>query len=279
MMNKLLKTALPVAGVAAVGAAALLFAVAPGRATKEQKAPFMGRNIAHRGLHTIDKSVPENSLAAFRAAVDHGYGVEFDVHLTADDRLVVFHDDTLERMCGVEGRVTEWTYAELCRLSLSNSDQRIPLLEEVLAVIGGKVPIILEIKRSKRNRETCEHVYHALWRYRGAYCVESFDPFVVRWWKKNAPGVLRGQLSCRKEKLTGTNALSAFALSHLLTNFLCRPQFVAYGICEKKPWTVRLCEKLGAMRVAWTGRSWAAEADHDTVIFEFYRPRIRFHKR
>lgn len=275
-MHKLLKTALPLGAAAAVGGAALLFALAPGRAKTQQKAPFMGRNIAHRGLHSVDKTVPENSLAAFRAAVEHGYGVELDVHLTADDRLVVFHDDTLERMCAVEGRITDFSYAELCQLRLNGTDQRIPLLEEVLAVIGGKVPIVLEIKRSRRNRETCQHVYHALWRYRGAYCVESFDPMVVRWWKKNAPQVLRGQLSCRREELHGTTRLNAFLLSHLLTNFLCRPHFIAYGICEKKPWTLRLCERMGAMRVAWTSRSWKSEADHDTVIFEFYRPRIRF---
>lgn len=275
-MNKLLKTALPVAGVAAVGAAVLLFAVAPGRANQEQKAPFMGRNIAHRGLHTIDKSVPENSLAAFRAAVEHGYGVELDVHLTCDDRLVVFHDDTLERMCGVEGRVADFTYARLSALSLANTGETIPLLSQVLAVLGGKVPLVLEIKRSKRNRATCEQVRAMLRCYRGAYCVESFDPMVVRWWRENAPEVLRGQLSCQKEKLTDISKVKAFLLSHLLTNFLCRPQFIAYGICEKKPWTVRLCEKLGAMRVAWTGRDWKSEETHDTVIFEFYRPRIRF---
>ena len=275
-MNKVLKTALPLAGAAVAAAGLVLFAVAPGRAAEEKKAPFLGRNIAHRGLHKIDKSVPENSLAAFRDAVERGYGVELDVHLTADQRLVVFHDNSLERMCGVEGQVAEQTYEQLCRLSLAGTGERIPLLSQVLALVDGRVPLVLEIKRSRRNRETCEHVYAMLRGYRGPVCVESFDPLVVRWWRKNAPEVLRGQLSCRPEKMKNTPRLNAFLLSRLLYNFLGRPQFIAYGVEGKKPFLVRLCEKMGAMRVAWTSRDWKSEADHDAVIFEFYRPRVRF---
>lgn len=87
--------------------------LAPGYASKRQKAPFIGVNFAHRGLHTEDKRVPENSLEAFRLAAEAGYGIELDVQLSKDGRVVVFHDDTLDRVCGVRGRVDDYKYDEL----------------------------------------------------------------------------------------------------------------------------------------------------------------------
>lgn len=258
-------------------AALTVFAVAPGRAAAAQKAPFHHRNIAHRGLYAADQSVPENSLAAFRLAAEHGYGVEFDVHITADGALVVFHDDDLARMCGAEGAPEDKTLAELSALRLAGTDEPIPTLGEVLAVIAGKTPIILELKRGSRNTALCEGVYAALEAYDGDVCIESFDPFIVRWWRKNAPGRLRGQLSANyREMKKGTGSINAFLLSRLLTNCLARPQFIAYGLSGRKPLTVRLCERMGAMRVAWTSRDERAEASHDTVIFEHYRPGVRY---
>ena len=276
-MNKALKIALPILGTAAAATAAAAFMIAPAKASKEAKAPFMGANIAHRGLHKADKSIPENSLAAFRAAVEGGYGVEFDVHITKDGHLVVFHDDDTRRMCGVNASVEELTLAQLQKLYLAGSDQRIPSLGEVLAVIDGQVPIILEIKRGGRNAELCRRVYEMLMCYKGEVCVESFDPFIVRWWYKNAPEILRGQLSGTPDKLgSGTSRLNAFLVGNCLTNFLCRPNFIAYGLCEKKPLTVRLAEKLGAMKVCYTSHGYAAEESNECVIFEFYRPRPKY---
>lgn len=276
-MNSALKCALPILGAAAAGAAVAAFMIAPGKAGEAAKAPFMGANIAHRGLHKADKSIPENSLAAFRSAVENGYGVEFDVHITRDGHLVVFHDDDTRRMCGVNGNVEELTLSELQKLYLLGSSERIPSLGEVLSVIDGQVPIILEIKRGARNEELCRRVYEMLMCYKGDVCVESFDPFIVRWWYKNAPEVLRGQLSSIPEKLAeGTSPLNAFLVGNCLTNFLCRPNFIAYGLGSKKPLTVRLSEKMGAMKVCYTSHGYAAEEDNDCVIFEFYRPRTRY---
>ena len=110
---------------AAAGSAAL-FLIAPGSSTKRQRAPFMGTNCAHRGLHSRDKSVPENSLEAFRLAAEAGYGIELDVQLSKDGQVVVFHDDTLDRVCGVHVRVDELTLSELRELRLCGTDQTIP---------------------------------------------------------------------------------------------------------------------------------------------------------
>ena len=271
-MKSVLKAAAPALTVAG----AVAFLVAPGRATSAQKAPFVDRNYAHRGLHRQDKSVPENSLAAFRAAVEYGYGVELDVHLSADGALVVFHDDTLERVCGVPGAIEEKSLAELRQLRLCGTEYGIPTLEEVLDVLGGRVPLILEIKRGSRNRELCEKTYAVLRTYAGPVCIESFDPFIVRWFRRNAPELLRGQLSLPpKDYGDSTTKLNAFLAGNLLTNVLCRPQFIAYQIGEK-PLTVRLCERMGAIRAAWTSRAWDQEDKNDMVIFEHYRPGVWF---
>ncbi len=272
-----LKYALPALGAAAAAAGVTAFLVAPGKASGEKKAPFFGANIAHRGLHRADRSVPENSLAAFRDAAENGYAIELDVHLTADDRVVVFHDDSLRRVCGVEQDVEALTWRELRDVRLDGTGEHIPLLSDVLAEVRGRVPIVVELKTSPRRRELCERTWELLRAYNGDYCIESFDPRIVRWWRLNAPGVLRGQLSCTREQFgESATPVQAFFLSRLLCNFLGRPQFIAYGLDGRKPLLVRLVEKMGAMRFCWTSHDWKNEVSNDAVIFEFYRPRQRF---
>lgn len=272
-----LKCLLAAAGAAAGIAGVVTYMVAPARPTKAQKAAFWGANIAHRGLHRPDRSVPENSIPAFAAAVEAGYGVEFDVHLTADGELVVFHDDDLRRMCGVDGAVEDHTYAELREYHLAATQEKIPLLRDVLTTIGGRTPILLELKSGHDNRRLCELTCAELSIYHGAVCVESFDPRILRWWRRNAPQMMRGQLSSSLRSYKGEGKrLLAFAMSNLLYNFLGRPHFIAYGVYGKKPLTVRLCEKMGAMRFAWTCHGPAYEKDNDAVIFEYYRPRTKF---
>lgn len=253
-----------------------IFLIAPGKASKRMKAPFYGRNIAHRGLHKEDQSIPENSLTAFRLAADNGYGIELDVQLTADNEVVVFHDSSLDRICGLEGKLSDLSWGELRSLRLCGTGERIPLLSEVFEAVGQRVPVIVELKRGPRSELLCKKTLAILDRYRATVCIESFDPFIVRWFRKNAPDILRGQLSSQREDLAdSTGKLGAFCLSNLLSNFLCRPHFIAYRI-GKKPLTVRLCEAMGAMKVLWTSKDWKSESLADTVIFEHYRPRRKF---
>lgn len=274
-MNKFAKIALPFA-FASAAAAAAVYMVKPAKATEEQKLPFVGRNIAHRGLFTEDQFTPENSLSAFDLAIQAGYGIELDVHITEDDRIVVFHDDTLERMCDAEGRVEDCFWAELKNLPLSGGDETMPLLSDVLNLVGGRCPIILELKPDRHRNELCERTLEFIRSYNGDICVESFDPRIVAWFRKNAPEILRGQLSQPAGDFgDAANKLQAFALGNLLTNFISRPHFVAYKI-GKKPFLVRLCDRLGAIKVGWTAHDPSAEFDNDVVIFEHYRPSQRF---
>jgi glycerophosphoryl diester phosphodiesterase len=250
-------------------AAALL---APEKPAEACRAPFYGRNYAHRGLHTPDKSVPENSIPAFKRASELGYGVELDVRLTKDGAIVVFHDDDTLRLCGTGDKVEGLTLAALRELRLCSTEFGIPLLSEALEAVGPDCPVIVELKRGSRNAELCEKTYEIIRRFGGTCCIESFDPRIVAWFRHNAPELLRGQLSADPAELAkDTSCLNAFAVGNLLTNVLSRPHFIAYRI-GRKPLSVRLCEKLGAMRVAWVADSPAAEETNDAVIFEFYTP-------
>ena len=142
--HKLLK---PLLGLTAAAVLLPLYAVAPGHASRRQKKIFRGVNYAHRGLHTRDKSVP---------AAQEGYGIELDVQLSKDGEVVVFHDDTLDRVCGVHARVDELTWPELQQLRLCGTEEQIPLFSEVLKSIQGCEALIVELKNGPRNRELCE---------------------------------------------------------------------------------------------------------------------------
>ncbi len=253
-----------------------LFLIAPKRPSRELTEPFMNRNYAHRGLHSKDKKKPENSMSAFAAAVEAGYGIELDIQFSKDDQIVVFHDDTLKRVCKAEGEVCDYTYEELQAFHLHKTKETIPLFQDVLTLVDGKVPLIVELKNGKKNDLLCEKSLAMLRTYHGPFCVESFQPLIVGWFKKHAPDLLRGQLSASaKELREDMSPFLAFGLSHVLSNFYARPHFIAYHT-KKNSLPVKLSEALGAMRVVWTSKDESAagslEIKNDAVIFERYLP-------
>lgn len=250
---------------------------APARPSKKKKAPFYGKNIAHRGLYQKDQSIPENSLPAFARAVEAGYGMELDVQLSRDGKVVVFHDDTLDRVCGLPKRVDELDYEDLLNLRLCGTGEKIPLFDEVLATVAGKTPIIVELKTGRRNEELCQKTLAALRAYAGETCVESFDPTIVAWFRKHAPGIYRGQLAQppKHYRKHGKSAFVSFLLGTTALNVIARPNFIAYRI-GKKTLGVRLAECLGATRVAWTSRDESTEKKFDVVIFEHYLPKPEY---
>ena len=181
----------------------LFFLIAPKRAANVALAPFVGRNFAHRGLHTADKSIPENSLAAFDAACRKGYGSELDVQLSSDGKVFVFHDDLLDRVTGTAGVAEYQPWSALKDLKLCGTDETIPLFEDVLKTVDGRAPLIVELKSTERYPELCEKTLDFLLASREEtgldFCVESFDPRIVKWFKDNAPLIVRGQLSAPTE--------------------------------------------------------------------------------
>ena len=202
-----------------------LWMIAP-RASKKAMAPFL-RPYAHRGLWS--EGLPENSLAAFKAAVDAGFGIELDVQLSSDGTVMVFHDYTLDRVCGREGLLTDLTEAELAAIPLMGTAQTIPTLAQVLELVDGRVPLLIELKGETGDTSIVPATLAVLRDYRGAWCMESFNPLLMRAVKRQAPHVVRGLLSTDlcKEKKRGGMVLN-FLLSALLVTFLCRPNFHAW---------------------------------------------------
>lgn len=248
----------------------MLYLVKPGR--KRDTSYFKTKMYAHRGLH--GNGVPENSLTAFRLAVEKGYGVELDVQMTADKKLVVFHDGNLKRMCGEDGFLRDYTYEELRKFSLSNTNEKIPLFEDVLNILGN-TDLICEIKGDNGNKcyELCEKTYEMLMTYKGHFCIESFSPYLVKWFRENHPEIIRGQLSCNFMDEESMKWYERFFMTQLCVNVLSRPDFVAYKHEDIGQFGFRLCRRVfRPFLVAWTAKGEeqqkSAWGSFDSVIFE-----------
>lgn len=249
-----------------------LFLIAPRIFHKADRTAFLNRHYAHRGLFDNDSEAPENSLAAFRKAVDAGYGIEFDVQLSKDNRLVVFHDATLKRMCGVEGHVWDYTLEELKQFSLLKSGEKIPTFEEVLSVIGGMVPLIIEYKLDRVQTKVCRLADKILQKYQGKYCIECFHPLAVMWYRIHRPKVMRGQLCEEHFRNAGYKNPVFMIMSYLLPNVVARPDFVAYNFKHANNISRRLCRCMGGLSIAYTIKSEAeyrqAKDKFDLFIFD-----------
>lgn len=247
-----------IVGLLAVNAILYLLAIMPRMIKKPDMAPFRQWLYAHRGLHDNAGDAPENSILAFRKAVDAGYGIELDVQLSKDKVPVVFHDFTLKRVCGVEGKVEDYTYEELQQFALCQSQERIPRFADVLQLVDGQVPVIVELKIEAMNTEVCPLADALLQEYQGAYCIESFNPLGVLWYRKHRKEVVRGQLSQLFSKADDGEYKGAlyFVLQHLLLNFLTKPDFIAYNHKHHQSLSGRICSKLyGNTPVCWTIKS------------------------
>lgn len=222
--------------------------------------------IAHRGLH--GKDVPENSAQAFSLAIEAGYAIETDVRLTKDKQVIIFHDDLVERMCGISGKVIEMEYSELEKLRLNNSSQKIITFKEFLKLVNGKVSLLIEIKNDGAVGVLESLVIEQLKDYKGEFAVQSFNPFSLQYFKLHASKILRGQLSCyfKGEKLA---YYKKFLLKRMLLNKKSEPDFISYAI-ENMP--NRFVKKYKIPLLAWTIRSKEnlnkAKSLNANVIFE-----------
>ena len=230
-----------------------------------------GWNYAHRGLH--GNGIPENSMAAFRASLERGYGIELDVHLLADGNLAVMHDSLLNRTTGLPGRIEDLKTEDLKQYRLEGTEETIPEFMDVLTLYNGKAPLIIELKPVDGNHAALtEAVCRMMDTYKGPYCMESFDPRCVAWLYRNRPDIIRGQLTENffKSKSDLPDYLK-FALRHCLTNILCVPDFVAYKFADRNDTiSVRLCRKIWkAKTVTWTLKT---GEEYDTAVSEGWIP-------
>lgn len=255
-----------------------LFLIAPRMINKPDTSKLNGVHYAHRGLHDNETEAPENSMSAFKKAVDFGYGIELDVQMTKDGQVVVTHDFHLKRICGADVQVNELTYEELQKYTILRSQERIPLFTDFLKLVDGKVPLIVELKCRNGKDPIAAEADKILRNYKGVYCIESFDPRALLWYKANNPDVVRGQLSGnlnKVENVKGGMKVVYWLLTHLLLNVVTRPDFIAYDIRFSGELSRKLCRMLGAPAVAWTVRTPAeyekAKREYDLFIFENVR--------
>ncbi|MEG2513680.1 MAG: glycerophosphodiester phosphodiesterase family protein [Acetivibrio sp.] len=254
-----------------------LLAIMPRMIKRPSKKAFLNHYYAHRGFYNNHSEAPENSMAAFRMALERKYGIELDVQLSKDGIPVVFHDEYLERVCGIKGYLKDYTYKELQTFFLYDSKETMPTFQEVLNLIDGKVPLIVEIKCEDGDTAVCRYAYELLKNYKGVYCVESFHPFAVHWFKKNVPHLVRGQLSSNFY-MAGEKRIIMKALGDLLFNFYAKPDFIAYNCLYTNTLSRRLCKNLyGALPVAWTIRSQKQletyRKEYKLFVFEGFEPK------
>ena len=255
-----------------------LFLIMPRIFNRKSFDPFLNNYYAHRGLH--DEITPENSMKSFELAIRNNYGIELDVRLTKDQVPVVFHDHNLNRMSGIDKNISDLSYDELQAYRLKSSQERIPKLIDVLNLVDDKVPLIVELKSGSNDdfNLICDKTAEILDDYKGRYCIESFNPFVLFWFKRFRPNIIRGQLSTNfpKEKIKG-NPIANLILTYLCFNFQTKPDFIAYGHKHKNNLSFLLCRNLyKTMTIAYTIKTEDeyinSKDDFDLFIFENIKP-------
>ena len=259
-----------------------LFAIMPKISNTPDFTPFMARYYAHRGLHNNKNSNPENSMTAFKLAIENQYGIELDVQLSKDGIPVIFHDFDLKRACGIDKKVEDCTYDELKELYLFGSDEKIPHLKDVLNLVKGEVPLIIELKSDNMDTSICNITTSYLDDYNGIYCVESFNPIIVLWYRRNRPNIIRGQLSTRyisKGKSLKGKILD-FMLENLLFNFMTKPDFIAYNHEHSNNLSLMLCKKLyNTITISYTIHSRKdlkrSFNKFDLFIFDSFTPKTK----
>ena len=257
--------------------ALIVFLISPALRKHPDSELCKGMYVAHRGFHNKEKGIPENSLAAFSAAMQNGYAIEIDIHATKDGKVVIFHDDKTKRMCSVPGVIEQMTLEQLKQLRLLDTDEKIPTLEELLEICKEDTVLVIEYKCSPKNYKIlCEKADEILSKYNVKYIVQSFNPLAMGWFKKNKKEILRGQLASYFIKEKG-KSLERILCGFLLFNFISRPHFVSYNVSFTNTLPRKICALLGCINAGWTIRNQETldkyKEDYGIYIFENFTPK------
>lgn len=268
-----------VAGFIVLCFCAFLMLIRPSTKKRDIMKEYRGVKFAHRGLH--DDTKAENSLSAFAAAVECGYGIELDVRLSKDGELVVFHDDTLDRMTEVKGRVDSFAAEELSKIRLGGTEDCVPTFREVLEIVDGKIPLLVEMKETLGHSGVAKKTAEMLKEYHGEYIVESFNPITLAQFGTFMPEVAKGLLCTNYLKNPKTRNIKTFIVQNMLLNFRCKPDFIAYDHAEWRNAGLSMIRAFYPKTplVCWTLRTpeeEAAAAKHGftSFIFENYKSEL-----
>lgn len=254
---------------------ALLFTVliAPRTIGQADMSQMEGYHYAHRGYHDGNVAVAENSLSSFEAAIAAAYGIELDVQLSSDKVPMVFHDADLERICGVEGKIWDYTCQELQQMELFSTGEKIPTLAQALEVIDGQVPILVEYKMDKVDTDVCAMSHELLKDYDGPYAIQCFHPFALLWYRQNAKEVPRGILAKNflreNREEGGKNTIIDFLTTNLMLNVLAYPDFIGFDYQDADYFSLNLCRMMGAKTGTWTIKE-PAHYEQVKGEFDFY---------
>ena len=210
--------------------------------------------IAHRGLHNVNKGIPENSIIAFEKALKENIAIELDVHMLKDNTFVVFHDDNLKRCCNLDKNIKDLTIKDIKDIKLFNTDYKIPTLSDALDFIDGKVPIVIEVKTDVKAQIICPNLIKILENYKGKYTIKSFDPRMCLWLKKHAPEIIRGLLITDFKKSKKLNILKKIFISCMLFIPYYNPDFLSISLSMLKTKRVKKARKNGYLVLGWTFR-------------------------
>jgi glycerophosphoryl diester phosphodiesterase len=232
--------------------------------------------IAHRGLHQKDQSVPENSLLACQLALDNGYAIEIDVNMLKDGTVVVFHDDDLVRMCGIDQKLSNLNHQDIKDIKLKNSLETIPTLAQVLHLVSGRMPLLIELKPKGDVIKLSSACHQVLKDYVGTYAIFSFHPKVVWWFKKNDPKTIRGQISSYflDEDLSN---IKKFIMKRMYFNRWTKPDFISYDINHLPNKYLDRAFKKGLTVISFAAQSQDAldrvKSFYDNAVFEHFIPK------
>lgn len=231
-------------------------------------------HIAHRGLHKEDKTIPENSIASFQKAIEHGYSIELDVNILKDNTLVVFHDENLKRMCGFDKNLNQLTKDDLDKYYLLDTNQQIPLLEDVLKMVNGKVPLLIELK-SKNIKKMIPIFNSLINNYYGSWAVFSFSPYIVKWYYKNNPLVCYGLISgYHLEKKIPKFIKNYLSQLKVLKKYDCK--FISYNIKDLPNKYLDYYYNLGKIVISYTANSKEelayVKSHYDNCVFQYFKP-------
>lgn len=233
--------------------------------------------IAHRGLHQKDFSVVENSITAFKEAIQHGFSIECDINVLKDGTVVVFHDKNLKRLCGIDLELSNVTYEEIKDLTLKNSKDYIPTLKEVLELVNGKVNLLIELKPHGNIEQLAKNFMDIISGYPGKFAVFSFHPGVVSWFKKYHPNIVRGQITEYFKDDEKMKPLMKYLMKTLFFNRFTKPDFISYGIYDLPNKWADKAKKRGITVISYAARSQEqlnfVRSHYDNVVFEYFIPK------
>lgn len=230
--------------------------------------------FAHRGLHTKDLKIPENTISAFLNAIDNNFDIELDILLSKDNKIIVFHDENLNRIFKIDEKVKNLTFEQLQKNTIYDTDQKIPLLVDVLKLVNHKANLLIEIKPSVDIKKMGPIFINEMKNFNGKWAVFSFNPFIINWFRKNYPDVIRGQISKMYSK--NDNFFLRLLLNKMRTNIITKPDFISYYIKDlPKKFLNKINKKKVVISYTATNQEQfdLVKKHYDNVVFEHFIPK------